>query len=112
LELKEERMNRRIVDVLTRGSTGAVSRRASLLTMGGATLSAAMAASMGAAAGRSGKRGKNRCKPQKGKCLAYFAGYCLQQGEPSLCEDKHFPCCEYFARCNAAAGFACLFPVK
>jgi hypothetical protein len=103
-------VNNRIVDTFTRDTASAVSRRTSLLTLGGGAL-AAMTGPAIAAAGKSGKNAsrKNadkRCKRQKVQCLSAIAEYCASLEEPQLCEGFLSLSCEPLARCNAGEAIA------
>lgn len=102
-------MNDRIFDTVTRDAATAVTRRASLLSIGGAALAAAMAVPAIAEAGKSGKKNADkRCKKQKSQCLAAFAEFCASLEEPQICEAFLSPCCEPLTRCNAGEAITCI----
>lgn len=95
---------------------GEVSRRGSLLTLGGAGL-AALAGSSIAEAGKSNKKanrkarkkGKKKCKKQVDQCAEFIGDLCsiVQEGGSETCEAQFSPCCEFFAQCQATAFFDC-----
>jgi hypothetical protein len=88
---------------------GALSRRGSLRTLGGAALIAGLAAPAAARAGKPGKNGRKRCQRQRGQCLAWNTSFCEAiPGGLEACIAALRPCCEPFARCNAGEGIACL----
>ena len=106
-------MNNLAFDALARNAAAAVSRRASLLTLGGAGLVAAMAHPQLAGAGKAGKKAKKKCKKQVGQCRDNFTQHCAvccsdTEEEFDLCFATFAACCEPLAQCNAAATFACL----
>ncbi|MGH2615129.1 MAG: hypothetical protein ACRDJC_07815 [Thermomicrobiales bacterium] len=84
-----------------------MTRRGSLLTLGGAALTA-MATPEVASAGKSGKNAKKRCKKQRGQCFTAVAEFCESTANPSSCEGFYRPCCEHFARCSVGTGIVCI----
>lgn len=101
-------MNVHMFDTVTRRAAGVVSRRRSLLTLGGAALGA-IAAPAVAEAGKAGKQARKRCQRQRVQCRNLFVARC--NGSIN-CEEAFLPCCEHFARCDAAAGIECVSPIK
>ena len=93
----------------TTRQVAAVSRRTSLRLLGGAALTGAVAAPATAIAKNAGTKTQQRCKRQRGQCLAFAAEFCQPKGDPNACEAQFGPCCEPFARCNAGQGIECLF---
>jgi hypothetical protein len=102
-------------DTFSRRAAG-ISRRGSLMTLGGAGL-AAMAGPASAEAGKSDKKanrkarkkGKKKCKKQDGQCIGVWEGLCAAEADPELCQDTFLPCCAFLASCQATAYFACVF---
>jgi hypothetical protein len=97
-------MNEIVFDVVTRRAAEVVSRRRSIIAMGGAALAAAISNPLETEAGKSGKKSKKRCKRQKQQCRSFYEGLC--QGDP-FCEERYFACCEFLASCNASAYLQC-----
>ena len=97
-------------DTIARRAAETVSRRRSLLNLGGAALVAGLVlpASAPARAGGKGK-GKDRCKSQVGKCREGVFDLCLiVYGEDvAECVDLYAPCCEFLKDCETARAFAC-----
>jgi hypothetical protein len=101
-------VNTTAFDILTRRA-GAVSRRGSLSTLGGAALAGILATPAAVSAGKGGKNGQKRCKRQRGQCLAFVEEFCQPKADPNACETQFSPCCESFAECKAGLGIECLF---
>lgn len=90
----------------TRQAAAGVSRRASLLALGAAGLTAALATPFGAEAS---KKGKKRCNKQKKQCTSQVQAFCGQFGaEEQECLDQVLPCC---ATCNLANGVTCVLDI-
>lgn len=89
-------------------SFDAVTRRASLTTLGAAGLVAAFAAPFGAEARKNKKKKKSDvnkfCKRQAGECLAVIIGLC--DGD-SGCLDA-LPCCTQLRTCNMSGFLSCV----
>lgn len=100
-------MNDRMIDAVARDAA-VVSRRTSLLSIGGAALAAAMAGPALAKRGKSGKSARKRCMNQTSQCRAAIAEYCALQTLPQVCEAFLAPCCEPLAQCNARETTACI----
>jgi hypothetical protein len=94
--------------VLSRRAHAAVSRRASLLGLGGAALASLAAPATTAHAGKAGKNAKKKCKRQVGQCRAAWEDLCM--GNPN-CESDFFACCQPLARCDVAAYLTCVAAV-
>lgn len=100
-------MNGNAFDALTRQAAAAISRRRSFLTLGGAALTAAIAAPSIAEAGKAGKKAKKKCKKQVDKCEAKVRDFCeLQKGEEECLADL-LPCCQPLKGCNAGESTEC-----
>jgi hypothetical protein len=99
-------MNGNAFDAFTRQAADAISRRTSLLAIGGATLTAVAAPSIARA-----KKKKNKCRKQKGKCEEAVRELCENQNcqkTEEQCLSILLPCCEFFSNCNAKQGVTCL----
>jgi hypothetical protein len=95
---------------LTVHTATALSRRASMLAIGGAAL-AASAAPMPTRAGKASKKAKKRCKRQVGQCESMIAPACAAADllvSEEECVDTLLPCCQPFKDCQADAVFDCL----
>jgi hypothetical protein len=84
-----------------------VSRRSSLLAVGGATIVASLTRPTGLSAAKAGKKARKKCKKQGKQCRQFIIADCQDSSDVQACLDRTLPCCDPFARCNAAAGFAC-----
>jgi hypothetical protein len=109
-------MSEQIIAAVTRRAAGAVSRRASVLALGGMVLAAVPSAAKG---GKKGKKGKKRnagdgtaigplaqarCASQTDQCRAIFLDLCRD----SQCL-SNIICCNSLATCDADGALACLF---
>jgi hypothetical protein len=112
----ESAVSEQIIDTFTRRAAGAVSRRTSLLALGGMALTAMTAAP---AAARGGKKRKKRndgdsnaigplaqarCASQADQCRAIFTDLC----QDAQCLSRIF-CCNPLATCDADGALACIF---
>jgi hypothetical protein len=126
-------MSEQIIDTVTRRAADAVSRRASILALGGVALAALTAVPAAAKGGKGGKgkgkkKGKNRkngnggtgnivnpgptgqeiaqvrCAAQGDQCRTSLTAICA--GEPQCLEG--LACCDLFATCDAAGGLTCI----
>ena len=124
-------MSEQIIDSITRHAAGAVSRRASILALGGMALTAVAAVPTSAKGNKNGKNRKDRKKNNKGAVGVVTRtptgptgeqlsqARCASQGDQcrtfvtEVCEDegclRALICCDQFATCNAAAGLNCIF---
>jgi hypothetical protein len=111
--IEEELMNDSTFDSITRHAAVTVSRRMSLLALGGAGLTAVAAPTMAAptmaAGGKAGKKAMKLCRRQREQCRAFFVERC--QGSQN-CLEALLPCCELFAKCSVAAGIECVSPIR
>lgn len=105
-------------DAFTRRAADGVSRRASLMTLGGAVL-AAVAANPTIAEAKKNKKtkkkakmkAKQQCQQQVAECQTSIQTFCQQQfnnGSASGCESLLQPCCQLMANCNIGAGVTCI----
>ena len=103
-------MHERRFDALTRHAAHAVSRRHSLLTLGGAAVASAVTVPSVIQAGQTAKRAKKRkrqkCRRQIDQCLDALTEVC--EGEES-CINNFDHCCPLLADCKAGAALDCLF---
>jgi hypothetical protein len=116
--IEEELMNDNTFASITRHAAVTVSRRMSLLALGGAGLTAVAAPTMAAptmaaptmaAGGKAGKKAMKLCRRQREQCRAFFVERC--QGSQN-CLEALLPCCELFAKCSVAAGIECVSPIR
>lgn len=88
----------------------ALTRRASLMTLGVAGL-AGIAGPLEAKAKNKKGKGDNlkKCKKQVAKCRSGIAQLCevVFAEDAELCVPIFEPCCEFLKNCNAAQAFAC-----
>ena len=114
-------MSEEIIDTVSRRAADAVSRRASLLALGGMALAAVATSPAAAKAGKRGKRRKKRkgdsgniaeqliqarCASQGDQCRTIFAQIC-NGGADCLASLR---CCDSFATCDAVGALSCFFP--
>lgn len=106
-------------DAFTRRAAEGVSRRKSLVALGGATLAAIAAKpSIADAKQNSGKnankkakkKARKKCKKQVGQCNAFVMQMCARSRSPQQCQSDNLRCCESFATCNAGAALQCFSP--
>jgi hypothetical protein len=104
-------MNGNAFDAFTRQAAAAITRRTSLLTIGGGALTAAVAAPRLATAKKGGKKKNDKCKKQKAKCQEGVQEFCENTPQPKDQEQCILilsECCEFFKSCNARQGTLCL----
>lgn len=88
-----------------------LSRRTSLVELGGLAAIVTVVRQSPTQAGKVGKRVKKTCKKQIGKCQSSVSGFCAQ---PNLtvpreaCEAAILPCCSSFRNCNAGEAYDCI----
>jgi hypothetical protein len=94
----------------------ALTRRASLLSLGVAGLTAALTSPLSAGAKNKAKKKlkkkqQQKCQAQVGQCNDTYTAYCESiSDDPDVvqtCLDAYTPCCESLASCDYAAFFAC-----
>ena len=101
----EDLVGEKAFDAFTRRVPDAVSRRNSLLALGGAALAASGVKPVSAKQ-KAKKQVRKKCRRQVTPCRSFFAGVCF--GDPD-CEAALFPCCDYLAQCDSGSMFECLF---
>jgi ribulose kinase len=94
-------------DALTRRTATAVSRRSSLVALGGAALGTA-AAPWHASAGKAGKKAKKKCRKQVNKCKNAVRDYCNTLMSFEECLDELLPCCDPLRKCQAGSSTECI----
>jgi hypothetical protein len=133
---KEDHMSVNHFDTLVRHAAAPVSRRSSLLMVGGASLAAALARIPVAGARKDGKPGQrknkknkprrpappdsgtaptdpgpppaDRCQSQVADCEGSIALVCAASLDPQDCRQRMNPCCIPLGECDATEFFACL----
>jgi len=118
--IEREIMDAHAFDAIARRTADSVSRRRSLLALGGAALAASLALPQAATAkqnrkgkGKNNNNGKDRCKAQVGKCQDGIASLCLaifEEDSPE-CTELFSPCCRFLQNCETAQAFACAVEV-
>lgn len=105
-------MTEQTFDASTRHAA-AVSRRGSLMTLGGASLAALVGTTIveakkpgKKAKKRARKQGKQKCKKQVGRCNAFLADFCVNFGG-DVCEVILATCCGFLGQCQTTAFFDC-----
>ena len=107
-------MNANAFDAFTRRTAEAVSRRKSLLTIGGAALGATVAAPFLAGADikkkECKKKCKEKCKNQVEQCENEVRQLCNGLGAEleQECRDALLGCCTTLGKCKAAKSTECL----
>lgn len=106
-------MNETTFDAVSRRAGTVVSRRGSLLTLGGAALVAVMATPGSTLAGKKNRK-KNRkkakkqafklCKKQVGECQTFMNAACNGAG----CGEVVAVCCPLLGTCQNEAFFTCI----
>jgi hypothetical protein len=111
----EKSTQERVLAAIARQAVG-VSRRDTLMTLGGAGLTTLAGPSIAIAAKsnkkanrRAKKKGKRKCKKQDGQCVQVFEDICAGEADPEFCEDLFIPCCAFLAQCQTTAFFECAF---
>ena len=98
------------VDAAARRTAWALTRRASLLALGGAAAAAGAARPASTKAGDPGKasrkQAKRKCRAQGRQCRVAVANLCETN---NLDCERVLPCCDLFARCQAPEGLRCIF---
>jgi hypothetical protein len=105
-------VNSEPIDTLARLTAG-ISRRGSLLSIGGASL-AAFAGLPRLAAGKkhhkkNRKNDDKKCKQQEEQCNTFFAPLCAEEDAPEDCTEVTGACCELLGQCQATAFLDCFF---
>jgi len=105
-------MDDQAFDAMTRQAVEAVSRRGSLLTLGGAALAAGLFGPALAEAKKGGKKGKNKkCHKQASRCrerlpdlIGAFAQENKVEGYVALFKE----CCDFLGECDVAGAVQCV----
>ncbi len=99
-------MSIRAFDVVTRRAAATVSRRQSLLALGGAALGSVVARPGVATAKKGGescgKKQKKKCNQNKGQCIPTLTALCAGS---AACLAEGLPCCD---ECFSATFLTCL----
>ena len=93
-------------DVVAKRTASSLSRRTSLVALGGAAVTTALRPSS-TRAGKVSRKVKRTCKRQIGQCQSSVASFCAEA--PEGCEEAIAPCCASFKGCKAGAVYACIF---
>jgi hypothetical protein len=108
-------MHAQTFDTLTRQTASSVSRRRSLLALGGAAVAGALAAPMLALASKDSKKAKKKkkkkCNGQIGQCEDFFTDLCANpdaECEPDELAAARF-CCSQLKNCKAGEAVSCFF---
>jgi hypothetical protein len=92
-----------------------ISRRRSLVTLGGAALAARLFTARPVEAGKAGKAAKKRvkktCKRQHRQCSAFFADLCQESECHPAGLEAALTCCAKLRTCAAADFLACMAQV-
>jgi hypothetical protein len=103
-------MREHVFNRFTRVAAGAVSRRQSLMTLGGASVTAAIGKPSIVMAGKESKkvrkRYKKKCKRQIDPCELALTVLC--QGQ-AACMATVLPCCSSLKTCKAGTSLDCFF---
>ncbi len=108
-------MSTNAFDAIVRQAAAGVSRRASLRILGGTPLVAALTGPSIVGAKRSAnkvkkkakKKAQQQCLAQVEQCRAFFADAC-ESPDPSECEARIGPCCEFLGSCDTTSFLSCL----
>lgn len=96
-------------DGIARRTAAGLSRRGSLLALGGAALAAAVTGPSHTQAAKSGKKTRKKarkvCRRQVGQCHDFLDWACPDQ----TCVDRLESCCASFAKCDANTALQCIF---
>jgi hypothetical protein len=91
-------------DSVTRHAAAGITRRASLLTLGGVAVAAAPTSSA-TAASKKRKKNKALCKRLGAQCRRAIDDVCAGAAFPETCRAEFLPGCEPLARCTAEEAF-------
>jgi hypothetical protein len=102
-------------DALTRRAADVVTRRSSLLALGGAGLAASLAMPELATAGKAGKKAKKKCRSQGTPCREFADQICELFLDPGSsqdqCKEAAKDCCPAIEGCKGAEFFDCALSV-
>lgn len=98
-----------IARILANRGSNLLSRRASLIGLLGAALTAAVVEPAPAPAGKASKKAKKACKRQVGQCESSVTTFCTDFPalDPEECEAAFRPCCASFQNCAAGKVQEC-----
>jgi hypothetical protein len=103
-------MNEQTLGLVTKQAAKEISRRRSLLSLGGMVLAASLFAPAATAAEK-GKKKKNRCRAQIGQCREGITSLCTAiqptAEEIQECFELFDQCCEFLTGPNTSGAFAC-----
>jgi hypothetical protein len=97
-------MNGATFDWVMRHSATGISRRASLLTLGGAAIAPATIPDA-TAARKKRKKDHALCKRLRAQCRRVIEDVCAGAAFPETCRAEFLPGCDPLARCNAEETF-------
>jgi hypothetical protein len=106
-------MNEPALETVTRQAIEAITRRRSLLSLGGMALAASLVAPASTTA-KNGKKKKNkqRCQAQIGQCREGILAICqtIQKSPEGVeeCFELFDQCCEFLDGPNTSGAFACV----
>jgi hypothetical protein len=105
-------MHNESVNALAHRTAPSLTRRTSLVAIGGAALASALARPAPAHAGKAGKKAKKMCRRQIGQCETSVTAFCATASElleidREACEASVLPCCGSFKGCQAGSFFRC-----
>jgi hypothetical protein len=99
-------------DLVARAAATGVSRRASLLTLGAAGLTALAVPSLAGAKknkkNTTKKKAKQKCQKQEGQCVVSVLTLCEGNPDPDACAAQVEACCQFTASCDIVGFFNCL----
>lgn len=108
-------MSENAFDRIARQTANDISRRHSLLALGGAALAASLSSASVAKAGTAGKKAKKKCKKQGPACQQFANDLCDLFFDPGTeldeCIDSASDCCSPLTRCAAGEFFSCALGV-
>ena len=95
--------------ILANRGSNLLSRRASLIGLLGAALTAAVVDPAPAHAGKAGKKARKACRRQVGQCETSVTTFCsdFPALDPEECEAAFRPCCASFQNCAAGKVQKC-----
>jgi hypothetical protein len=110
-------MREHVFNGFTRMTDDAITRRRSLMTLGGAAMAAALSGPALAEARKKGKKGRNTrkktCQKQGAPCREFVDQFCELFFPPGpgrdFCLAGASPCCSSIEQCRGEEFFACLF---
>ena len=104
-------MDGQAFDAMTRHAAAAVSRRGSLLTLGGAALAASLFGPALVEAKKGGKKKNKKCRNQAGKCrqlLPVLVGDVASEEKVDFWVQLLKECCDFLGDCDVARAVRCV----